>query len=254
MKKKIRHIHSVDIHSNISSWNFQNIWTKTVPTVLSWNLKLVPGWTTDWPDLVTWTFDLTFAHDLKYMLCLCICTSNLAALWVIREQVPADSEAPPPPQQKWRKTSTQRGGTADFLPHSFHATFIGSMLKSQNQLGARRPRAPHVPPPMPLSARVKNDTTALVIGVQNNVRTNQPFHSCVCRWEGLRTPLFHNDSEFNGTFSNPWCHWAALPHYLYISIPKSLSRTVLERKRSIFIQRPPSLLFNVSWKWSECFF
>ena len=31
------------------------------------------------------------------------------------------------------------GGTADFLPHSFHATSIGAMLKSQNQLGARCP-------------------------------------------------------------------------------------------------------------------
>ena len=58
-----------------------------------------------------------------------------------------------------------KGGTANFLPHSFHATSIASMLRSQNQLGARCPRAPQVPLPMTYANsgfRVAANLTALI--------------------------------------------------------------------------------------------
>ena len=58
LKWKIWNIHSVSIHYNTSSWKFENIWTKTVPTTPSSSLKPVPECTSDfdltwWPDLLT---------------------------------------------------------------------------------------------------------------------------------------------------------------------------------------------------------
>ena len=49
----------VGIHSNTSSWKFQNIQTKTVPTARSSSFKPVPECTSDFeltrrPDLLTW--------------------------------------------------------------------------------------------------------------------------------------------------------------------------------------------------------
>ena len=43
LKWKMRNIHYVSNHSNISSLQVQNIRTKTVPTARSWSLKSVPG-------------------------------------------------------------------------------------------------------------------------------------------------------------------------------------------------------------------
>ena len=59
LKWKIRILRSVGIHSNTSSWKFENIQTKTVPTTRSSSLKPVPECTSDfdltwWPDLLTW--------------------------------------------------------------------------------------------------------------------------------------------------------------------------------------------------------
>ena len=53
LKWKIRNMHSLCIYYNKTSWKFQNIWTKTVSTVQSWNLKVVPGWTFVSPSFLT---------------------------------------------------------------------------------------------------------------------------------------------------------------------------------------------------------
>ena len=50
--------------------------------------------------------------------------------------------------------------TADFWPHSFHATPIASIWKSQNPLTARCPRDLHVPPPMTCWSQVELDKHA----------------------------------------------------------------------------------------------
>ena len=87
LKWKIRNIHSVGIHSNISFSKFEYIWTKTVPTARSSSLKLVPSCAPDfdltwWADFLTWEVKIC-THTKLHSRCIfkfCAGTSNLAAL------------------------------------------------------------------------------------------------------------------------------------------------------------------------------
>ena len=70
-----------------------------------------------------------------------------------------------------------KGSTADFWSHSSHATSIWSMLISQNQLGARCPRAPHISPPM-----IKGVLTLSVpcMYVSTYDQCMPDFQQCIC--------------------------------------------------------------------------
>ena len=61
-------------------WEFQIIWTKTVPTTWSWSLKSVRVHIWLWPDLVTWPFNLWGQNvQTRCIQDLCAGTPNLVA-------------------------------------------------------------------------------------------------------------------------------------------------------------------------------